>query len=94
MKTTDIRVGKVHKDCPFTREEIIEMKAMLYSVNTSHHCANPAPISWAVAWQQHEQVLAGNTMAADGRQGSHDSLLAHIMYAEMTDRAFCDVGFY
>jgi len=33
-------------------------------------------------------------MAADGRQGSHDSLIAHIMYAEMTDRAFCDVGFY
>lgn len=56
MKTTEIRVGKVHEDCPFTREEIIEMKAMLYSVNTSHHCANPAPISWAVAWQQHEQL--------------------------------------
>ncbi|MBR3856483.1 MAG: hypothetical protein IKM68_00690 [Bacteroidaceae bacterium] len=56
MNTTDIRMGKVHKDYPFTREEIIEIKAMLYSVNTSHHCANPAPISWAVAWQQNEQI--------------------------------------
>ena len=33
-------------------------------------------------------------MAADERQGSHDSLLAQIMYAEMTDRALSDVGFY
>lgn len=32
-------------------------------------------------------------MAADGRQGSHDSLLAQIMYAETTDRALSDVGF-
>ena len=48
-------------------EEIIEMKAMLYSVNTSHHCANPAPISWAVAWQQHEQLKKRTCRKHNGR---------------------------
>lgn len=33
-------------------------------------------------------------MAADERQGSHDSLLPQIMYAEMTDMALSDVGFF
>ena len=33
-------------------------------------------------------------MAADERKGSHDSLLAQIMYAEMTGRALSDVGFF
>lgn len=47
---------KVHKDCPFTREEILEIKAMLYNVNTSFHCCNPAPISWAVGYQEYEQM--------------------------------------
>ena len=47
---------KVHNDCPFTREEILEMKAMLYSANTSHRCCNPAPIYWAVGYQEYEQM--------------------------------------
>lgn len=55
MKTPRLQ-KKVHKDCPFTREEILEIKAMLYNVNTSHHCCNPAPISWAVGYQEYEQV--------------------------------------
>lgn len=45
---------KVHKDCPFTAEEIDEFKAMLYNVNTSFHCCNPAPVSWTAAWQRHQ----------------------------------------
>lgn len=38
--------GKVHEDCPFTREEIDEFKAMLYAVNSGNNCMNAAPISW------------------------------------------------
>lgn len=49
---------KIHKDCPFTREEIIEIKAILYNVNTSFHCCNPAPVHWGVAAQEYEQVQA------------------------------------
>lgn len=47
---------KIHKDCPFTREEILEIKATLYNVNTSHHCCNPAPVHWGVAAQEYEQL--------------------------------------
>lgn len=47
---------KIHKDCPFTREEILEIKAMLYNVNTSFHCCNPAPVHWGVSAQQYDQV--------------------------------------
>lgn len=57
MKTPRLQ-KKVHKDCPFTREEILEIKAMLYNVNTSHHCCNPAPVHWGVAAQEYEQVQA------------------------------------
>ena len=57
MKTPRLQ-KKVHKDCPFTREQILEMKAMLYNVNTSHHCCNPAPVHWGVAAQEYEQVQA------------------------------------
>jgi hypothetical protein len=56
MKSSDIRLTSVHKDCPFTREQILEFKAMLYNVNTSNHCCNPSFISWAVGFQQHEQL--------------------------------------
>lgn len=45
---------RVNNDCPFTMEELDEFKAMLYSVNTSFHCQNPAPVSWAVGWQRNE----------------------------------------
>lgn len=47
---------KINKDCPFTREEIIEIKAMLYNVNTSFHCCNQAPVHWGVAAQEYEQL--------------------------------------
>lgn len=57
MKTPRLQ-KKVHKDCPFTREQILEMKAMLYNVNTSHHCCNPAPVHWGVAAQKYEQLQA------------------------------------
>jgi hypothetical protein len=57
MKTPRLQ-KKVHKDCPFTREEILEIKSMLYNVNTSHHCCNPAPIHWGVAAQEYEQLQA------------------------------------
>lgn len=55
MKTPRLQ-KKVHNDCPFTREQILEMKAMLYNVNTSHHCCNPAPVHWGVAAQEYEQM--------------------------------------
>ena len=32
---------RIHKDYPFTEEEIMTFKAMLYQVNTSNHCVNP-----------------------------------------------------
>lgn len=49
---------KIHNDCPFTREEILEIKSMLYNVNTGNHCCNPAPVHWGVAAQEYEQVQA------------------------------------
>jgi hypothetical protein len=49
---------KIHKDCPFTREQILEMKSMLYNVNTGNKCCNPAPVSWAVGSQEYEQYKA------------------------------------
>ena len=49
---------KIHNDCPFTREEILEVKSMLYNVNTGNHCCNPAPVHWGVAAQEYEQVQA------------------------------------
>lgn len=55
MKTPRLQ-KKVHKDCPFTREQILEMKAMLYNVNTANHCCNPAPVHWGVAAQEYEIV--------------------------------------
>ena len=36
---------------PFTPEEINAIKAMLYNVNTSNHCCNPAPFSWTQGYQ-------------------------------------------
>ena len=49
---------KIHNDCPFTREEILEIRSMLYNVNTGNHCCNPAPVHWGVAAQEYEQVQA------------------------------------
>lgn len=46
---------KIHKDCPFTKEEIDEFHAMLYSVKTSIHCCNAAPVRWVTGWQRTEQ---------------------------------------
>lgn len=57
MKTPRLQ-NKVHNDCPFTREEILEIKSMLYNVNTGNHCCNPAPVHWGVAAQEYEQVQA------------------------------------
>lgn len=51
----------VHKDCPFTREEIDAFKAALYSVNTSNKCCNPAAFSWVKGYQRHQ-----NRQSADG----------------------------
>lgn len=36
---------------PFTPEETNAFKAMLYNVNASNHCCNPAPVSWAQGYQ-------------------------------------------
>lgn len=47
---------RVHKDCPFTADEIEEFNAMLYSVNTSFHCINSAPVSWSKA----TRIIAAN----------------------------------
>ena len=43
----------IHKDCPFTAEEIDEFHAMLYNVNTSFPCINPAPVSWLKGFQNY-----------------------------------------
>lgn len=48
--------SKIHKDCPFTEDEILTFYDMLYNVNTGHHCANPAPSLWSVGSQMFEQV--------------------------------------
>lgn len=48
----NINRHKPHDDCPFTRDEIDEFKAMLYAVNTGNICMNPAPISWVDGYQR------------------------------------------
>ena len=37
---------KIHKDCPFTKEEMDAIKAELYYINSTNHCANPPHPSW------------------------------------------------
>jgi hypothetical protein len=37
---------KVHKDCPFTKEEMDAIKAELYYVNSTNRCLNPPHPSW------------------------------------------------
>lgn len=59
----NIQRGKPHKDCPFSREEMDWFKAMLYSVNTSNRCRNPAPLSWVDGWrrwQARQHTAAGS----------------------------------
>lgn len=46
----------IHKDCPFTEEELMTFYDMLFNVNTGNHCANPAPILWAGGSQMFEQI--------------------------------------
>lgn len=45
---------RVHKDCPFTAEELDEFRVALYNVNKSFHCCNAAPVDWAVGWQRND----------------------------------------
>lgn len=49
---------KINKNCPLTEDEILTFKAMLYQVNTSHRCVNPAPFSWVhgYQWWQTEKI--------------------------------------
>ena len=37
---------KIHKDCPFTKEEMDAIKAELYYINSTNHCFNPPHPSW------------------------------------------------
>ena len=41
----------------FSKEEIRDIKAQLFRVNTSFHCINPAPLSWAKAYQEQQIAL-------------------------------------
>ncbi len=44
---------------PFTREELDDFKAALYSVNVSNRCCNPGHPSWAEGYQRsHQRCLA------------------------------------
>lgn len=45
---------RVNKDCPFTAEELDELRAALYNVNTSFHCCNAAQADWAAGWQRND----------------------------------------
>ena len=38
--------NKVHKECPLTKEEMDAVKAELYYINSTNHCANPPHPSW------------------------------------------------
>ena len=51
-------MAKIHKDCPFTKEEMDAIKAELYYVNSTNHCANPPHPSWYRGlndWQVNKQ---------------------------------------
>lgn len=50
-------IRKVHKDCPFTKEQINAIKAELYYVNSTNKCANPPHPTWyggLTSWQNKE----------------------------------------
>ena len=59
----------VHKDCLFTLDEIMAIKAMLYNVNTGNKCMNPAPISWATGNQWWQEIEACNRYKRHNENG-------------------------
>ena len=59
---------RIHKDCPFTAEEIDEFHAMLYNVHTPFPCITPAPVSWLKGFQNHSRKYSPN-------KGAHASQL-------------------
>ena len=51
-------------------EELDELRAALYNVNTSFHCCNEAQVDWAEGWQRND---IRKTM-----QESHNLLNTHV----------------
>jgi len=52
--------NRLHKDCPFSREEIDAIKAELYYMNSTNQCTNPPHPSWYTGlndWQCSQQSL-------------------------------------
>lgn len=43
------RIHNIHADCPFTAEEINDIKRTLYNVNAGNRCINPPHPSWYTA---------------------------------------------
>ena len=45
---------RVNEDCPFTAEELDELRAALYNVNTYFHYCNAAQVDWAAGWKRND----------------------------------------
>ena len=46
---------QLHKDCPFSKKELMGFYDMLYQVNVGNHCMNPPHPSWIAGSQMFEQ---------------------------------------
>lgn len=52
MKAKDIHYTGVHPDCPFTKEQIDHLRAMLYGVASANNLV--AYPSWYVGYSNHQ----------------------------------------
>jgi hypothetical protein len=62
MKAKDIHYSTVHPDCPFTKEQIDEFRAMLYGVASANNLA--AYPSWWVGYNTHQIQNIGRRKTA------------------------------
>lgn len=57
MKPSDIHIKKVHPDCPFTKEQMDDFRAMLYAVASANNLV--AYPSWYMGYQNRQIRMIG-----------------------------------
>lgn len=57
MKSSDIHWKNIHPDCPFTKEDLDDLRAMLYGVASANNIV--AYPSWYVGYNNRQIRLMG-----------------------------------
>ena len=85
---------RIHKDCPFTEEEILTFKAMLYQVNTANRCINPAPLCWVSGfqWWQNEKIQLKAMEQKIQVTGKNWTEIFNLPCVEYIEKTSCEVG--